>query len=918
MFNKRVHLPVCGIVPLIFTAILAFGFAISAQGQGATKSPERGFHAGGSYALSEIETISRSSGELSLSIPIGSLPAGRNGFSASLRMLYSSKLWDTAEEFDETQMSGPVPASRLKLGEDIIEDNNGGGGWRYGFMYQLKLKRKKIPYQEDDCQSTAGYVNQLVLVTPDGAQHVLRLAQQQASHIDADGYMNILPDGQAVCAGGTGISGTISYYTTDSSYLRLDIQADTDINWTNNFWTLSMPDGTKVLGGTIPGSTAFQQIKDRNGNTIEFINKLQDASYSNHQTTTIKDLFNRSMVIEYNAAPQQDKIHIKGTSGHELLWVVQWRDIKVRKNYQYSQNQTIFLVNRTIKVLAQITLPQQAGNLNYTFDYNACDPQDTEHCNQGNNPSAGWGELSKILLPSGAKAEYQYVQDDINGTTSSLLFPFQILRNRPKKKTLTYSTVYEGTAEAHTEVWDYLTTYQSGSLSEDQPIIETRVTGPDGGISYEYPYKTSTGAYVPEETVKTINADGTIIERLYGYNAPPNSPLTLNMPNRFVKFEFTTLHDLSKTAIREYSYDSNGNPLTLKEYDWVDYGVVIRDSNGQPTGSFNSPAPVLLRKIVNTYHLSDSGTNHYSNPNSPPLRNALKSTEVQDGSGTVLSYSEFTYDSPTTTGNLTQSKTWDSNKGNLPLTNPPAMPNYISTTNQYDSSGNLTNAFDGKGNQTKFTYDANQLYPTRIEKAFGTTVQLTIDKVYDFSTGLETEVKDVDNDVKTTTAYDDFGRSTLVKAAQGKPEESQTETVYDDVARYVIVKSDLKDSGDKKLVSITHYDQLGRVRLRRSLEDVVAGYESNENIGIKVQTRYTINAPYSYSLTSNPYRADTSSQANQEETMGWTLSKAHNNGRASEVESFNAEALPQPWGNNTASTGKVITSITANTTTVTD
>jgi RHS repeat-associated protein len=922
MFNKRVYISGQRIVSFIFMTVLVLGFAVSAQGQGATKSPERGFHAGGSYALSDIETISRSSGELSLSIPLGSLPAGRGGLSASLKLLYSSKIWDTTEEYDNTEID-PVPASFLKSSEDVVDDTNGGGGWRYACEYQLKLKLKKLPFDETACDTTGGYVNQLVIITPDGAQHIMRLDQQYSAYTDADGYMKINPDGQLVCPGsGTPITGIITYYSIDGTYMRLDIKPDSDSNWVNNPWELSLPDGTVVLGGKVPSpSTAFQQIKDRNGNFIE----IENITYNGHRAKKIKDQLGRSIIIEYDSAFNQDKVHVTGVAQHELLWIIQWRSIKAYKNYQYSQHQPVRQANRIFKVLAQITLPEQAGSLSYTFDYNACDPMDTQHCSQGSGPSVGWGELSSIILPSGASAAYEYVQDSINGTTGSLLYPFQVLRNRPKKKTLTYSTSYEGTPEAHTEIWDYVTTYQSGSISEDQPVIETQVTGPDGGISREYPYKTSTGAYVPEETAKTINPDGTIVERLYQYNSPYPTFPTLEKANRFVKYEFTTLHDLSKTAIKEYSYDGNGNVLTVKEYDWVDYAVVIRDSNNQPTGSFNSPAPMLLRKTVNTYHVSGSGSNNYSNPNSPPLRNAIKSTEVQNGSADVLSYSEFTYDSATTTGNLTQSKIWNSNKAALPLTTTPEA-NYILLSNEYDIYGNVTKITDGKGYESRFTYDAitgynnttyDKLYPTKIEKAYGKAVQLTTEKLYDFSTGLETEVNDADNGVKTTMAYDDFGRPKLVIAGESENAETRTETVYNDEARYVIVKSDLQVAGDKKLVSITHYDQLGRVRLSRTLEDAANQSATDETIGIKVQRRYRISSPYSYTLTSNPYRA--TSAANQEETMGWTLTKAHNNGRSSEVESFNGGTLPQAWGgNNTASTGKVTTSITANTTTVTD
>jgi hypothetical protein len=43
---------------------------------------------------------------------------------------------------------------------------------------------------------------------------------------------------------------------------------------------------------------------------------------------------------------------------------------------------------------------------------------------------------------------------------------------------------------------------------------------------------------------------------------------------------------------------------------------------------------------------------------------------------------------------------------------------------------------------------------------------------------------------------------------------------------------------DLKLATIQHFDQLGRVRLTRKLEDFSVAGLSDEAVGIKVQTRY--------------------------------------------------------------------------------
>jgi RHS repeat-associated protein len=898
---------------MAITCAYLLSYALLAQAQSQNTAPERGFHAGGSYALSEIETISRSSGELSLNLPLGVLPPGRGGLAAKLSLLYSSKLWDTFETVECSVHGTPGEASVLTQSQD--------GGWRYGYQYYLKLNYFKIPATEefcngklppDYCNSGITHPYQLVLVTPDGAQHKLWLD----GHTDTEGFQNIWPDGTSACPGQTGETGTLTYYSTDSSFLRLDIAHDGDSDWTNNAWTLYLADGMRVLGGTIAGSNAFQRIIDRNGNYIEMRNVLMDPNYNHHETTYITDQLNRSVVLERNYTANQDAIHVTGVNGAEKLWLVEWRNIVVRKTYHRSDFNPSAGLNKTIRVVGKILLPTQAGNLFYTFDYNA---------NATNNPSFGWGELSAVTLPSGASANYGYLSDGTNGGS---IYSFHILRNRPAQKTLSYNAEYDGTITPITEAWTYGATF--GDVSSTA-VTETITTGPDGGVSKEYPNRGSNGGYFAGETNKTENPDGTVIERFYEANIPHGLPTFMMLANRFVKYEFVSIKNgqgnLSKTAIKEYSYDKNGNVTQVKEYDWVAYASVPRDVYGQPTGLPGGATPV--RVTVNTFYsptpdAANSTTfdaDIYSKSTSPRLKNAIESSEVRTVSGTAASRTESFYDNATTTGNLTTAKSWDSTKG--VISRPLTVSNSISVTNTYDAYGNLTLSTDGRGVQTKFTYGAvngfTDLYPTRIEKAFNiTSLRRTTHTEYDFYTGLATRVIDADNNVSTAMTYDVFGRPILVAAAEGRAEETHTTSEYSDIERRVITRSDQTTKDDHRLVTIRHYDQLGRLRLSRQLEDASVQSPYLETAGIKVQTRYRFSGANSYTLTSNPYRAATSGAATGETTMGWSRTKQDNGGRLAEVETFNGATLPAPWDSNTLSSGVVVTQYDANATTVID
>ncbi|MEP6849539.1 MAG: RHS repeat-associated core domain-containing protein, partial [Acidobacteriota bacterium] len=235
------------------------------------------------------------------------------------------------------------------------------------------------------------------------------------------------------------------------------------------------------------------------------------------------------------------------------------------------------------------------------------------------------------------------------------------------------------------------------------------------------------------------------------------------------------------------------------------------------------------------------------------------------------------------------------------------------------------------GNVAGPSGNVTDLYPTQTISAYGTAIARTSTAVYDFYTGLVTSATDVDNGITNATVYDALGRPVKAITASGDTTyESWTTTTYNDVDRYLVVKSDLETKGDGKKVATQFYDQLGRVRLSKTLEDP-AQSATDETSGIKVETRYGYNDPTpsisgdpqntlgTYVITSNPFRSAHSGDATGEETMGWTLSYSANTGRHSEVATFSGAGLPTAFGgSNTASTGKVQTDADANANTVTD
>jgi len=994
-----------------FLLIVLFGCSLTTFGQ---DTPKRGFNPAGSYAMSDIETIDTTGGDMMLHIPIAALPPGRGGLGAKLSLVYNSKLWDSVVGYDydlgkqtppctaPAQWDVYYPCLNQDRNATLIQQNqlqgSADGGWKYAYNYWVQMVYRPTytaPELQPQCpfnglgygpgDYSAQYLFKVRVHYPDGSVHEFSpLPFQTASNgstvqvlSDADGWTNIAPDGYQILCGSqpTWVVNTMTYASNDGTYAKLVVNRNLDHTSTTyrydalyNTWTLYLADGTKVDGnlknqclnlntGQPMDSYAEEQITDRNGNYILIKQGVPNYNGNGDKADQIIDQFGRSIDIEH-VNNTLDKIHVTGfmgTTANQLTWVVNWASVWVKKSYRAASggDGLPYVVpigynvqNVSFAAVASIQLPAQSGGLSYQFGYNGTfDANSAEDTN-------GWGELSSITLPSGAVASYSYFQNLNDGDS---VFASDITSNFPATKTLTYKqendcdaadcTTSNSNATV-TETWQY-SLNQVKYTTAGNPIHYSTITNPDGGVTTEY-FDLYTGG--PSLVYKTVNPDGTVIDRIWDSN--PIIDHQHAAFNSILSTEITSVPDLTGTpslaSIRTYTYDFNGNRTSVGEYDWVNYGSItstqqtISNPNFALTRLTDVPSSFTpVRTTVNTYfNQANSVTdpNLYKKTTSPRWKQALESTEVYIGkiiAGTSrpVSHSDFVYDDNSTRGNLVQQNSWVIPSGSTNSTGT------VSVSHTYDPQcGNLLSTTDANANVSTFTYDQNNLYVVQTDVAVGTNVHQTATMVHDYYTGLVTSATDP-NGVITNTTYDAFGRPTLVVNALGSTVEKRASTEYSDIARRVIVRSDLYTAGDGLLVSIQHYDPLGRIRLTRTLEStaLVNGVDPkyDERQGIKAQTRYFAgdgsnpnpDYHYSYTLTSNPYREDTSALATG--AMGWTRMRArirpdssattYQNAKVSESETFNGTAMPGPvWGTNTNSSGKVTTVSYSNQTLVTD
>ncbi|HYG81589.1 MAG TPA: hypothetical protein VD861_14435 [Pyrinomonadaceae bacterium] len=238
-----------------------------------------------------------------------------------------------------------------------------------------------------------------------------------------------------------------TYYSTDGTYQRLEIKYSApDANGFRQMsWTFYFVDGGRVTNDpSLTGNTGTQRVYDRNNHYTDRLN----ITYNNHPATKIVDELGRYIIIESGATAGTDYIHVKGPGNVAVKWTIISETIYVNKTITNGIGMTQN-INAGIGVIDRIILPTQAGSLAYVFEYNGGATND--YPNGGSvNPSVGWGELTAVTLPSGARADYEYKMDNVHSTD-----PWLVIQNHPVRKDLTYLQEYDGAATPATEGWLY-------------------------------------------------------------------------------------------------------------------------------------------------------------------------------------------------------------------------------------------------------------------------------------------------------------------------------------------------------------------------------------------------------------------------------------------------------------------------------
>ncbi|MEZ5403663.1 MAG: RHS repeat-associated core domain-containing protein [Bryobacteraceae bacterium] len=851
-------------------AATAGSVRLAAQAPAPSVRPDRGIRPGGAYHLSEIENVDVVSGNLNLSIPIAKLrptPAGEPSFALSLH--YNASQWDFGLAWGVRNNQTVVVYSLQK---------SPYGGWPAVGLTYMPIQEER-PLAGETCTNaptTAQFRSRASMVMPDGSVKALRLYGGQ--HFED--YYKYKLDGQPFCPGDTPLGGTVSWFTTDGSYLRLDVDA------ASKAWTLYFPDGSRVSGPSI--TSEADAIHDRNGNSVSIVNSIPSGL-----TKTFNGQ-NKTITITYPTVGNETTVSYPGFNSGNISTVIRQEDVVLQNlTYTDSNQLTTDVASPVVRRVTEVELPT---GRKYQFTYHA--------------PPNGKGELKQVTTPFSSTVEYAYHYTDN-------LFPLGLLGevDNPVRQ----ATLSESGSFSEVTFYDVMPA-SAGATS-------SKVRKPNGETEYFFRQRSTPSDPLRGLVYRTKNPDGSLTEREWVRNPPvsPNYGIPTGDPgNPFVRMEVRSLANTAgaavKSAIVVSALDKNGNKRTVDEYwntapgsnGWFDFSAIARSSYGSApilTGALPQSAGQYLRTTTRTYEnpaglFSDNSNSAfaYSNPGSSaiPFKRALKTETVSEtvvGINSTRAATQYGYDNPATTANVNSVRRWDSEMAaafSLPL----GVANSIHEQATYGPGGRKETTTDARGTVTKYEYEPGPQpphpYPNKmIQDSASGGIQLTTALGFDASSGLPTSSAlwlDTSGNNKSTTVtiYDSVGRVKEVREAEGSAAERRTGITYDDASRRVVTRRDLFTVGDGVIREVAHYDSLGRQRLLRRLESSTES-EVSESDGIKTETRYARSGNRDYELISNPYRTAS-------DPKGWTLITRDGAGRILSRRHYTGEALPSEFG----------------------
>ena len=441
----------------------------------------------------------------------------------------------------------------------------------------------------------------------------------------------------------------------------------------------------------------------------------------------------------------------------------------------------------TWSMVSQILLP---NGLKYTFNYY----------------QNAYGEPSSITLPTGATISYTFGSTDDGG-----------------RRVLTRTVTSNGESSPWTYTYNKINN-QAGNVIEADPY------GNQTQIFFTHPNNwPSVPSAETERDIYTGSLSGGSLMKKVLTDLESYGPyLPIRQTTIWPQFN---LYSKTETDWDQQTYQ--GVTTTV-------YGTVVEKR--EFSYGLGAPGALARKTHYNYAHLSGN-TNYNVNYANLNIADLVTEKQVFDASGNKYSDSIMYYDQSivsttsgvpnhdytvgTYRGNLTQSSQWLNTTNSWP----------INTTNAYNDLGHVISTTDPGGHTTTFSYADSwsgsscgvgtntQAFLTQTQapdtvNQQGNTVHHRLQTSYYACTGQKQSTRD-ENDILasrtgTTLTYDLMERPLNITRSDG----GQTNYSYTDVPNSVsITSSQLMDTNNHQLVSVSVYDGFGRITQKQLSSD---------------------------------------------------------------------------------------------------
>ncbi|MEK6280648.1 MAG: RHS repeat-associated core domain-containing protein [Acidobacteriota bacterium] len=868
--NTLVSFTVRALTLLLVTVFLALSVNAQSATDGTTPLGLSPGSPAGSYPLSDFETVNLFNGSLNFSLPL--LQIGGRGGAGYPITLHLEQKWNVTRYFEPGTPAFYWPEPGWWSEE--------GGGWRTFDAGRLQIR---LAGSKDFTQNCGGYLNtkavsRVTFSAPDGTEYELR---DQLTHGQ--------PKAPVPCTSGFNrgrtfvtADGTSATFVSDSDIIDPYWHGDQEMV-PPAYGYLMLRDGTRFR----VQDDKIIWMRDRNGNTVEFTHDLYK------RVTSIKDSLNRVVTVAYDNGYAAE-ISFKGVNEAPRTIRIGQAGLNsvLRSGYSPQTSSQLFPELHATgnwnnpMVLSYIELPD---GRKYQLQYNS------------------YGELARVVLPTGGAIEYDYAAGLTDGYASGVI---PVTNNKHIYRRVIERRVYPdgGSGAAYASRMTYsrpeTSTTNAGYVMTDQYNssgtllarsqhsfygsartsflkLATDYPGWQDSREYQTDVFDTDGTTVLQRVNKTF-AQRESVSWWTGASdaAPPNDARLIE--------SVTTIEPggANRVSKQTFGFDDSvpfNNQNNVKEYDFGagTPGALLRETRTTfITASNYTGTDVHLRSLPTQVSVYDGGG----------VERARTTTEVDNYGGTYHASlvprsgisglcNTSTTDCPYT-ANFSDAGYEKRGNGTATtsylLTNG-AVTGSISNYAQYDVAGNVVKTIDARGYETTLAYsdtfgvpDGNARINTQplelsavgqSSYAFATSATNALGHTsytqFDFNTGRPVDGEDANGIVSSGYSVNDLlDRPTKVIRGVNTSAQNQTIFTYDETLRTITTSSDLYANTDGVMVSQVRYDPMGRTTETRQYE--------NATKYIAVQQQYdALGRSYK---TSNPFRP----VAPDSETAVWT------------------------------------------------